>query len=136
MSALRLPTLKHQYGENTDEISAQSVEKSKEQQCRTFRPSRSTEESFDKPETTDVCKDESMLKALDSLADHELDELLSEALAINERLKQRLKDESLSGKIKDQERRIQDSSRTTNTVVLPPIVKNDSAMSTRLRANR
>ena len=135
MSALRLPTLKYQYGENTDEISSQSVEKSKGQQCCTLKTSHNTEESFDKPETTDVCEDESMLEALDSLSDHELDELLNKALAINKQLKQRLKDESLSGKLKDQGR-IQDSSRTRNTVVLPPIVKKDCAMSTRLRANR
>ena len=136
MSALRLPTLKHQYGENTDEISTQSVEKSKEQQSCTFKTSHNTEGSFDKLETTDVCEDESMLEALDSLSDHELNELLDKALAINKRLKQRLKDESLSGKVGDKERRIQDSSRTTNTVVLPPIVKKDIAMATRLRANR
>jgi hypothetical protein len=77
-----------------------------------------------------------MLEALDKLPDHELDELLDKALALNKRLKQRLKDESLSDRVKDQETRTLDSSRTRNTVVLPPIVKKDSAMSTRLRANR
>jgi hypothetical protein len=77
-----------------------------------------------------------MLEALDNLSDHELDELLGKALALNKRLKQHLKDESLSGEVKEQEKRTLDMSRTRNTVVLPPIVKKDSAMSTRLRTNR
>ena len=134
MSTLRLPTLQHQYGENGAEISHQSAEKSNDQESCCPKTSQNSEESFDKLETTDVCEDESMLQALDNLSDHELDELLEKTLAINKQLKQRLKDESLSGRVKG--KMTSDSSRTRNTVVLPPIVKKDSAMYTRLRANR
>ena len=139
MSTLRLPTLKHDHGENGDETTSQSWvndhSKSKDQQCF-LKTKNDSEASFAEQETSDFCKDESMLEALEKLPDHELDELLDKALALNKRLKQRLKDESLSDRVKDQETRTLDSSRTRNTVVLPPIVKKDSAMSTTLRANR
>lgn len=140
MSTFRLPTLKYENGENIDENPSQSLEnghsKSKEQEC--FLKTRNdSEASFAEQETTDSCEDEPMLEALDNLSDHELDELLGKALALNKRLKQHLKDESLSGEVlKEQEKRTLDMSRTRNTVVLPPIVKKDSAMSTRLRTNR
>ena len=139
MSTLRLLTLKHDHGENDDETTSQSWandhSKSKDQHCF-LKTKNDSEASFAEQETSDFCKGESMLEALDKLPDHELDELLDKALALNKRLKQRLKDESLSDRVKDQETRTLDSSRTRNTVVLPPIVKKDSAMSTTLRANR
>ncbi|CAB4011128.1 Hypothetical predicted protein [Paramuricea clavata] len=139
MSTFRLPTLKYENGENSDESPSQNLEnghsKSKEQEY--FLKTRNDSEvSFAEQETTDSCEDEPMLEALDNLSDHELDELLGKALALNKRLKQHLKDESLSGGVKAQEKGTLDMSRTRNTVVLPPIVKNDSAMSTRLRTNR
>lgn len=139
MSALRLPPLNCENGENSDETRSECLEnchsKSKEQRCCTVETVNKQTPSADE-DATNLCEDNSMLEALDSLSDYELDELLQRTLALNNRLKEHLKDECLSGQINNRESRTFGSSRARNTVVLPPIVKKDSAMSTRLTANR
>ena len=141
MSTLRLPPLNCESGENSDETRSECLGnchlKSKEQHCCTVgtksvnRRTPSADE-----DVTNLYEDKSMLEALDSLSDYELDELLQRTLALNNKLKEHLKNECGSSQINDRKSRKFGSSRARNTVVLPPIVKKNSVMSTKLTANR
>ena len=140
MSTLRLPPLKY---ENRDETHSECLEncqaKSKEQcfSCSTA-PSETvnTEGPSADQDAANFYGDQSMLEALDSLSDYELDALLQRTLALNNTLKEHLKDEHLSGHVSARESRACKSSNARNTVVLPPIFKKESAMSTQVTANR
>ena len=142
MSTLRLPPLNCESGENSDETRSECLgnchSKSKEQHCCCTVGTKSVNKQTHSADedVTNLYEDKSMLEALDSLSDYELDELLQRTLALNNKLKEHLKNECLSSQINDRESRKFSSSRARNTVVLPPILKKDSAMSTRLTANR
>ena len=140
MSTIRLPSIMQANRSNNSEIETQnggevlkakdqpnSSSISKKENIKVFESS-----SFGERQTTDI-DDKSMLTALDDLSDDELDELLDRTLALNKRLKDRLKEEDLQGNDCEKTANVL---RSRNTVVLPPIVKKDSAMSTRLRTNR
>ena len=141
MSTMPLPKLKYERRHNRNEASSQNLNNDRSTSKEQPQTSSETEEHFAVQEAKNLHEDDSMLEALDGLSDGELDELLSRTLALNKRLKEQLKDDSSSGhsdmaRLRGQEKRIFDSSRVRNAVVLPPIVKKDCALPTRLRANR